>query len=145
MAVMVDANTLTRSWTRAQADRQRALFRSALGFVLVVEAALALVLLVCPVWSASFSVWPAAGATFWVRAAGAMWVVINLLQVPGWFDPVYQRWPNIVGLPWRFLLAAVCACLGGFFWILAVAELVAAVGLSLLYWRLLRAELLCRP
>jgi hypothetical protein len=77
--------------------------------------------------------------------AGVMWVVINLFQVPGWFNPVYQRGPNIVGLLWRFLLAAVCAGLGGFVWILAAAELVAAGGLSLLYWRLLQAELLCRP
>ncbi len=142
---MVDTNTLKISWTRAEANRRRALFRSVFGAVLVAETVLALLLVVCPAWSAGLSAWPAVGVTPWVRVAGVMWIAITLFQVPAWFEPVYQRWPNIVGLPWRFLLAAVCAGLGGFVWILAAAELAAAIDLSLLYWNLLRAELQCRP
>ena len=142
---MSNIDELTISWTRDRADQLRMSFRRMFGFVLLAETILAVALIIWPATFAGLTAWPAPNATLWIRAAGVMWLVIGLFQVPGWFDPIYQRWSNIVGLPWRFLLAVLCACLGGFAWVLAVAEFAAAVGLLLLYWRALSAELLCRP
>jgi len=142
---MADADALTISWTRAQADRHRTIFQSALGSVMLVETAAAIAFFACPVWSANTTLWPAPDAALWVRIVGAMWLVVNLFQMPALFDPVYQRWPNIVGLMWRFMLAALAAGLGGWGWAMAAAELAAAIGLAILYGRLFRAELLCRP
>ena len=140
---MTDPRTLTISWTRASADRQRSVFRWVFGLVLAAG----------PPWPSRWCLavmdggvtdWPAAGATIWVRYAGILWLVINLFQLLGWFDPIYQRWPLMLGLPWRVVLGVLCASLGGSAWVLAIAEFIAAAGLSLLYWWALRAELLCR-
>jgi hypothetical protein len=143
--IMADPRTLTISWTRASADRQRSLFQWAFGLILAAESALAIALILWPAWMAGFTDTPAAGATLWVRCAGVLWLTINAFQLLGWLDPIYQRWPFIVGLPWRVVLGVLCALLGGSAWVLAIAEIIAAVGLTLLYWWALRAELLCRP
>ncbi len=142
---MADPRTLTISWTRAAADRQRSLFKWVFGLVLAAETAFAIALVLWPAWMAGFTDGPTAGATLWIRCAGILWLVINVFQLIGWFDPIYQRWPFIVGLPWRVVLGVLCAVLGGSAWVLAISEFIAAAGLSLLYWWALRAELLCRP
>jgi hypothetical protein len=142
---MTDTQTLTISWTRADADYHRRVFRGVFGVVLVAETVLAIALVVWPSWIASLTSWSAQESSLWVRSAGVMWIVINLFQVPGWLNPLYKRWPNIIGLPWRFLLAVMCISLGGYAVALAIAEFVAAAALPVLYWRALRAELLCRP
>jgi hypothetical protein len=142
---MNEADALKIGWTRAQSGRQRVRYRWLLGCLLLVEFAVGVALLIVPAWIAGFAGEVAPGMSIWVRITGVMMLTTTVFQLSGWFNPLYQRWPNILGILWRIGLAALCACLGGRFWILALAEVGAAVLLALLYWRLMRAELMSRP
>ena len=140
---MTDA--LSIGWTRAQAGTQRTAYRRLLGFALVVQTALGLIALAAPLWLARAADFPGAPSAGWVRLWGVMLLITALLYLPGWIEPVYSRWPNVVGILARFVLAVVYVWLGrGLRWF-ALYELVFAVWLAWSYGRLLRAELMSRP
>jgi hypothetical protein len=140
---MTDA--LSVGWTQAQAATRRAGYRRLLGLNLILQAALGLLAIAVPVWLAQtvgLGTPPSAG---WVRLWGVMLLILAVLYVPGFMEPVHARWPNLVGVVARFVLAAVYAWLGrGFRW-LALYELLFAVLLAWSYGRLMRAELMSRP
>ena len=116
---MTDA--LTVGWTRAQAATARIAYRRLLGFTLIVQTVIGLIAIIVPVWLA--------------RQA----------DLPGYVEPVQVRWPNIVGIVARFVLAVAYVHLGrGLRWF-ALYELMFAVALAWSYRRLLRAELMSRP
>jgi hypothetical protein len=140
---MTDA--LSIGWTRAQAATQRTLYRRLLGFTLVVQTALGLVALAAPLWLARAADLPGVPSAGWVRLWGVMLLITAVLYLPGWIEPVFSRWPNVIGILARFVLAVVYVLLGrGLRW-LALYELVFAVWLAWSYGRLLRAELMSRP
>ena len=86
----------------------------------------------------------AAAAPF-VRLWGALLMIAATLYFPGWLDPLTMRWPNVVGVAARVLLALIYLLLGGGFLWLALIEVVFAVALGLAYLRYARAELMSRP
>ena len=140
---MTDA--LSVGWTQAQAAARRASYRRVLGLNLILQAALGLAAVAVPACLAQIvdlGTPPSAG---WVRLWGVMLLILAVLYVPGFMEPVHARWPNVVGVVARFVLAAVYAWLGrGFRW-LALYELLFAVLLAWSYGRLMRAELMSRP
>jgi hypothetical protein len=140
---MTDA--LTIGWTRAQAATARTAYRRLLGFNLIVQTVVGLIAVIVPVWLARQADLPGSPSPGWVQLWGTMLLITATLYLPGWIEPVHVRWPNIIGIVARFVLAAAYVHLGqGFRWF-ALYELVFAVLLAWSYRRLLRAELMSRP
>ena len=142
---MTDADALTIGWTQAQAATRRVAYRRLLGFNLIVQTAVGLIAVVLPVWLARAVDLPGPPSSGWVQLWGVMLLIMATLYLPGCIEPVHVRWPNIVGIVARFVLAAAYVRLGqGLRWF-ALYELVFAVALAWSYRQLLRAELMSRP
>ena len=140
---MTDA--LTVGWTRAQAATARTAYRRLLAFNLIVQTVVGLIAVIVPVWLARQADLPGPLSSGWVQLWGVMLLITATLYLPGCIEPVHVRWPNIVGIVARFVLAVVYVHLGqGLRWF-ALYELVFAVALAWSYRRLLRAELMSRP
>jgi len=141
--VMTDA--LTIGWTRAQADGRRTTYRRLLALNLILQTVLGLVAIIAPVWLARAADLPGPPPAGWIRLWGVMLLIMVLLYVPGWVQPVFVRWPNVVGILARFALAITYLALGqGFRWF-ALYEVLFALALAVTYGRLLRDELMAEP
>jgi len=140
---MTDA--LTIGWTQAQAATARTTYRRLLGFNLIVQVLVGLIAIVVPMWLARRANLPGPTSAGWMRLWGAMLLITASLYLPGCIEPVHVRWPNIVGIVGRFLLALAYIHLGKGFWWFAAYELVFAIALACSYSRLLRAELMSHP
>ncbi|WP_439576731.1 hypothetical protein [Elioraea sp.] len=142
--------TLSLGWTQAEARSRRTAYQRVLASNLVLQAAIALFAILFPATLSHLVGLPAAYPSSWMRAWGAMLLLATLLYLPGYFDPVRVRWPNVIGIVGRagmallFLLIALCAGLRGFLW-LALLDGAFAAALVLTYFRLFRAELMSRP
>jgi hypothetical protein len=140
---MTDA--LTVGWTKAQAATARNAYRRLLAFNLIVQTVVGLIAVIVPVWLARQADLPGPLSSGWVQLWGVMLLITATLYLPGCIEPVHVRWPNIVGIVARFVLAVAYFHLGrGLRWF-ALYELVFAVALAWSYRRLLRAELMSRP
>ena len=140
---MTDA--LTIGWTQAQTETARTTYRRLLGFNLIVQVLVGLIAIVAPMWLARRANLPGPTSAGWMRLWGAMLLITASLYLPGFIEPVHVRWPNLVGIVGRFLLALAYIHLGQGFWWFAAYELVFAVALAWSYSRLLRAELMSHP
>jgi hypothetical protein len=110
-----------------------------------VQTVFGLVALVVPVWLTRAADLPGAPSAGWVRLWGVMLLITAILYLPGWIQPVYSRWPNVVGIVARFVLAVTYFWLGrGLRWF-GLYELVLALLLAWSYAKLVRAELMSRP
>src|SRR5262249_7273770 len=143
--VMTDADALTIGWTQAQAATRRIAYRRLLGFNLIIQTAVGVIAVVVPVWLAR-AARPSRPPLFgWVELVGGVVLVLWTLYLPGCIEPAQVRWPNVVGIVARFVLAVAYVRLGqGLRWF-ALYELVFAVALAWSYRQLLRAELMSRP
>ena len=142
---MTDADALTIGWTQAQAATRRVAYRRLLGFTLIVQTAVGLIAVILPVWLARAADLPGPPSSGWVQLWGVMLLIMATLYLPGCIEPVHVRWPNVVGIVARFVLAVAYVRLGqGLRWF-ALYELVFAVALAWSYRQLLRAELMSRP
>lgn len=140
---MTDA--LSIGWTQAQAATQRTVYRQWLGVDLAVRTVVGLIALIVPLWLAHQADLPGQPSPGWVRLWGVMMLITVVLYLPGWMEPLQARWPNMVGIVARFVLALAYVLLGrGFRWF-ALYELVFAIALAVSYSRLLRAALMARP
>ena len=140
---MTDA--LTIGWTQAQAATARTTYRRLLGFNLIVQIVVGLIAIVVPMWLARRANLPGPPSPGWVRLWGALLLITASLYLPGWIEPLHVRWPNIVGIIARVVLAIAYVSLGrGLRWF-ALYELIFAVALAWSYRALLRADLMSRP
>jgi hypothetical protein len=131
-------------FTRAEAARRRAIYRGLLGCNLVLQFALGVVMIAAPTWVFHSLAMPPAAADF-LRVWGLMLVLLAALYASGWFDPIYTRWPNVVGIVGRCAAALLYLSLGrGFLWF-ALFDAVFAGGLVWAYSQAIRAELMTRP
>jgi hypothetical protein len=138
-------DALTIGWTRAEAATRRTAYRRLLGFTLIVQTVLGLIALIVPVWLARSADLPGSPPAGWVQLWGVMLLITASLYLPGWIEPLHVRWPNIVGIIARVVLAIAYVSLGrGLRWF-ALYELIFAVALAWSYRALLRADLMSRP
>jgi hypothetical protein len=116
----------------------------------MVQALIAVLAILFPATLSHLLGLPAAYPSGWLRAWGGLLVLVTLLYLPGYIDPVRVRWPNVVGIIGRagtallFLLLALGAGLRGFLW-LALIDAGFTAALVVTYFRLFRAELMSRP
>ena len=109
------------------------------------QTVVGLIAIIVPVWLARQADLPGLPSSGWVQLWGVMLLITATLYLPGYVEPVQVRWPNIVGIIARFVLAVAYVHLGrGLRWF-ALYELMFAVALAWSYRRLLRAELMSRP
>jgi hypothetical protein len=132
-------------FTRAEATRRRATYRSILGCNLALQFALGILMLAAPLWFCrSLGLVPSSAADL-VRIWGVMLIMLVALYAAGWFDPIYTRWPNMVGIVGRYATAMLYLFLRGRFLWLALFDGVFAAALTWAYSQAIRAELMSRP
>lgn len=142
--------TLSLGWTQAEARSRKAAYKRVLAANLVLHVAIALFAILFPAALSHLVGLPASYPSGWMRAWGGMLLLTTALYLPGYVDPVRERWPNVIGIVGRagmallFLLIALCAGLRGFLWF-AVFDGAFAAALVVTYFRLFRAELMSRP
>jgi uncharacterized membrane protein len=142
--------TLSLGWTQAEARSRKDTYRRVLAVSLMVQALIAVLAILFPATLSHLLGLPAAYPSGWLRAWGGLLVLVTLLYLPGYIDPVRVRWPNVVGIIGRvgtallFLILALGAGLRGFLW-LALIDAGFTAALVVTYFRLFRAELMSRP
>jgi hypothetical protein len=98
-------DALTIGWTRAQAATARTAYRRLLAFNLIVQTTVGPIALFAPVWLARQADLPSPLASGWVQLWGVMLLITASLYLPGCIEPVHVRWPNVIGIIARFVLA----------------------------------------
>lgn len=142
--------TLSLGWTQAEARSRKDTYKRVLVVSLIVQAVIALLAILFPGTLSHLLGLPSATPSGWLRAWGAMLLLVTLLYLPGYIDPVRVRWPNVIGILGRvgtallFLLLGLGTGLRGFLW-LALIDGAFATALVVTYFRLFRAELMSRP
>jgi hypothetical protein len=131
--------------TREEAARCRAIYRSILGCNLVLQFALGTMMLAAPLWFCRFFTLVPSSAADLVRIWGVMLLVLVALYASGWFNPIYTRWPNMVGIVGRYATGLLYLLLRGRFLWLAVFDGVFAAALTWAYSQAIRTELMSRP
>src|SRR3954469_14087527 len=104
--------TLSLGWMEAQAQKRRSVYRNALGLNLLLQVAIGLFALLAGGTLAQMMGLNPATDTQLLRAWGALLILISVLQVPGYVDPVRFRWSNVIGIPGRFATAMLYLLLG---------------------------------
>ncbi len=141
--------TLAIGWTRNEAAARLADFRRILGANLALQVVIGVTAIAAPHWLATQLGLDEPAQPGWVCAWGGMLLLVTVLYVPGWLQPVRKRVSNVAGILGRIGLAVLYLIMGlalakGFLW-LAGFDFVFAVVLAALFLRLGRAELMARP
>ena len=124
-----------------QGVTRTAQFRSLLGYVLLVEAAFGLWLLLSAIFGFGMTEVEAAGISPGLTGAFVLWAV--LFQVPGYLEPIRNRLPVIIGVIGRYGIGIVCLLLG--LWLTALVIFGLALALHIVFHRTVRAVLMSRP
>jgi len=137
--------TLTLGWTMAQAARALRSYRLVLGFNMAVHVLIGLACIFCPGWVSQMAGLSDAIPVGWERGWGATLLLVTVLYIPGWHQPLIARMPNVIGIGGRLWMALIWLfCGGGFLWF-ALFDGFFAVVLALLYRRLLTNQLMTHP
>jgi hypothetical protein len=131
--------------TRVEATRRCAIYRSILGCNLALQFALGVLMLAAPLWFCRFLGLVPSFAADLVRIWGVMLLLLLALYAVGWFDPIYTRWTNVVGIVGRYATAILYLFLRGRFLWLALFDGMFAAALTWAYSQAIRAELMSRP
>ena len=131
--------------TRVEAARHRATYRSVLGCNLALQFALGFLMLAAPLWFCRFLGLVPSSAADLVRIWGVMLLLLVALYAVGWFEPIYTRWTNVVGIVGRYATAILYLFLRGRFLWLALFDGMFAAALTWAYSQAIRAELMSRP
>ena len=135
--------TLLLGFTQAAARKARETYQAALGIVLILEAAAGLALVLFPASVARVTgdadSWP------WLRPMGVALLLMVVLFYFGRREPACSKLINMAGIFGRLLLAVVLALSGGARLWAGAAELIAALVLAQLYFKLFEAEVMSRP
>jgi hypothetical protein len=131
-------------FARTEAAHRLARYRGLLACNLVLQTALGLMMLVAPIWISTIVAAPPSAAAL-VRVWGLMLLFLVVLYTAGWFDPIFTRWPNVVGIVARGASTLLYLFLGGGFLWFALYDVVFALALLWAYSQAIRAELMTRP
>ena len=134
---------LSIAWTQAEATEHRIVYKRVLGANLAIYAVLSIAAIAAPTALSRLVGLP--GPTEWLRSWGGLLLLVTLLYLPGFLDPVRSRWSNAVGIVGRFGAAGLYAVLGGGFLWLALGEAAFGILLAVTYFGLFRSELMSRP
>ena len=141
--------TLSRGWTRTEAENRRSAYRRLLGFNMVLQIIIGVSAVLMPRWVTSLLGLHDPVQPGWVSCWGGMVLLATLLYVPGYLEPVRHRWSNLGGIVGRlgFVMLYIALTLSGSwgFLVPALFDLAFGAGLAIMYYRLAIAELMSRP
>jgi hypothetical protein len=122
-----------------QTSRAIARYRLALAVSIGLNMLVAVIILFWPSTFAAILNQPPPSPTTWPSHWGAQLIAINLLYLPGYWQPLTHRWPNYLGIAIRLSFAVFFFTQGdGFFW-MGVYDGLFGILLGLTYWSVLRA------
>ena len=140
---MIRAHSL--SWTVSQAADRFQTYRRLLLVSIILNLVVGVFIFLWPDAFAHIVGQPEAFPKTWPRHWGAQLIAINLLYLPGYWDPQGVRWPNWLGIAIRLSFALFFFSQGDGFIPMGIYD--GAFGLALLvsYYRAARADLLAKP
>jgi hypothetical protein len=120
--------------------RSVVVYRTVMGISIVLNIVVGIFILLQPDSFASLLGQPRPSPGTWPRHWGAQLIAINLLYLPGWADPVRNRYVNYLGIAIRLLFALFFFSQGEGFTTMGIYD--ASFGLLLLvtYLRVPRAS-----
>ncbi|WP_156679146.1 hypothetical protein [Sphingomonas profundi] len=127
----------------ALAARER--YRTVLGFVLIVEAAAGVALLLFPHSVARLVLDAPPGPAGFTRLAGLLLLILCGLFAAARAFPERAKIANVVGVVGRGAVAVLLLAGGGRLIAAGLAEAAAAAALGLFYYRYFTAEVMSRP
>jgi hypothetical protein len=129
-----------RAGASGQTARAVARYRFTLAISIALNMLVAVVILFWPSTFADILNQPPPSPTTWPSHWGAQLIAINLLYLPGYWQPLTHRWPNYLGIAIRLSFAVFFFTQGdGFFW-MGVYDGLFGILLGLTYWSVLRAD-----
>jgi len=140
---MSEAQTL--SFPKAAAASRLRTYRLLFTISIVIEAAIGLYGIACPVSLARLLLLPDPYPEAWARIWAATLIGLQIVYVPGVRNPLFYRWPNWASIAMKLFMAVVFLCAGAHFLVPAAWSLLWAVVLFVAYYRLLMADLACNP
>ena len=136
---------LTVGWTAARAQTRRRTYQRILGFNMVLHVLIGLACMFAPDFVSRTFGLPLPVPSGWIRGWGATLILVTALYIPGLQDPVRSRFTNITGILGRLWMATVWFVIcGGLVWF-GLFDLLFAVVLAVLYYRLFEGEIMSRP
>jgi hypothetical protein len=125
--------------------RAVATYRRALLVSIVLNLIVAVFILFWPSSFAELLGQPQPHPTTWPSHWGAQLLAINLLYLPGYWDPIRNRWPNYMGIAIRILFALFFFTQGdGFIW-MGLYDGFFGILLWVTYRRARQADLMSKP
>jgi hypothetical protein len=114
-------------------------YRLVLLISIVMNLVVGVIIFVSPDTFTSFAGQPEAFPKTWPRHWGAQLWAINFLYMPGYRDPLVQRWPNWCGIVIRLGFAAFFFSQGDGFTPMGIYDGISGVLLLVTYLRVLRS------
>jgi hypothetical protein len=139
------ADGLSASGAWAWARARESTYRKVLGFSMLFQLVIAGGCLLAPNALAHMLGLPPPLPTGWMRGWGAMLLLVTALYLPGLQNPLYSRYPNIVGVLGRVWTAIVWLFIGGGFFWLGALDVLFAAALAWQFYRCCVAEIMSRP
>jgi hypothetical protein len=128
-----------RAGAPVEPARAVARYRLALAISIGLNMLVAVFILFWPSAFAEILGQPQPSPTTWPSHWGAQLIAINLLYLPGYWQPLTHRWPNFLGIAIRLSFSVFFFTQGdGFFW-MGVYDGLFGVLLGATYWSVLRA------
>jgi hypothetical protein len=81
----------------------------------------------------------------WPRVWGATLLGLHLVYVPGLRNPLFYRWPNWSSIGIKFFMTIIFLSSGRYFYPFALWDFSFGVILLIAYYRLIVADLACKP
>lgn len=129
-----------RAGASGQTARAVARYRFTLAISIALNMLVAVVILFWPSTFANILNQPPPSPTTWPSHWGAQLIAINLLYLPGYWQPLTHRWPNYLGIAIRLSFSVFFFTQGdGFIW-MGVYDGLFEILLGLTYWSVLRAD-----
>ena len=132
---------ISLSESKARADERITGFRQMFGAVLAIEALFALWLLATSLGKFGLTEIEVAGISPGLTGVMLLWAI--LFQVVGFFDPIRNRLPVVIGVLGRYLVGGVALCLE--LWVVGSIAIGIGLALNFTYHATVRAIVMARP
>ena len=139
------SNSLSLGWTQSIAARRLSSHRRVFGLALGLQLIIGVIFLFCPSYALGVVGLDKAMGPEWPSIWGATLIFVTIMQIPGWLDPVRQRYVNVVAVLGRGLMVLTFASHGGPFLWFAGFDAVFGVLLAIGFRRMVLTELMTRP
>ena len=139
------SNSLSLGWTRSIAARRLSSHRTIFGLALILQLIIGAIFLFCPSYALGVVGLDKAMGPEWPSIWGATLIFVTTMQIPGWLDPVTQRYPNVIAVLGRGMMVLTFLSHGGPFLWFAAFDAVFGILLALGFRRVVITELMTRP